>query len=177
MTIKPSQTLILALLIIVQLVCALFFAWDVSRDYFEIGNQSLPDFHLAMEAVSVLALALAIGIEVGVLRRVMRRQTYLQEVSSQAAKAMHEIVEERFSEWKLTPSEHDVAMLVVKGFSIAEIASIRGSAEGTIKAHLNAIYRKSGTSSRAEMLGLFIDPLMGAPLVKNGPQKGGQDSA
>lgn len=170
---RSSQTLVLALLILVQLACAIFFAWDVVRDYFELTGQHLPDFHLLMEGVSVFALGLAIAVEVGVLRRMMRRQTYLQEVNSQAARAMHEIVEERFSEWKLTPSESDVAMLVVKGFSIAEIAGIRGSAEGTIKAHLNAIYRKSGTSSRAEMLGLFIDPLMGAPLVDQAQQDKG----
>ncbi len=166
MTPKSSQTLVLVLLILVQLACAIFFAWDVVSDYLEVTSRHLPSIHLLMEGISVFALAIAIAIEISTLRRMMRRETYLQEVSSQAAKAMHEIVEERFSEWKLTPSEKDVAMLVVKGFSITEIAGIRGNAEGTVKAHLNAIYRKSETNSRAEMLGLFIDPLMGAPLIK-----------
>lgn len=167
---RPPQTLVLLALIVIQLACACFFAWDVVRDFFESGAPRLPGLHLWMEAVSVIALAIAIGIETNILRRLMRRQLYLQEVSTQASMAMHEIVEERFKEWKLTPSEHDVAMLVVKGFSIAEIANIRGNAEGTVKAHLNAIYRKSDTNSRAEMLGLLIDPLMGTSLLKS-PQK------
>ncbi len=163
---RPPQTVVLLVLILVQLACACFFAWDVVRDFFESGAPHVPGLHLWMEALAVVALAVAIGIETNMLRRLMRRQLYLQEVSSQASKAMHEIVEERFTDWKLTPSEHDVAMLVVKGFSIAEIAGIRGNAEGTVKAHLNAIYRKSGTNSRAEMLGLLIDPLMGTSLLK-----------
>ncbi len=165
---RPPQLAVLLFLIVIQLACAGFFAWDVVRDFLEAGRPHLPSFHLWMEAVSVVALAVAVGIEASMLRRLMRRQLYLQEISSQASKAMHDIVEERFSDWKLTPSEHDVAMLVVKGFSIAEIAGIRGNAEGTIKAHLNAIYRKSGTNSRAEMLGLLLDPLMGTALLKNG---------
>lgn len=165
---RLPQPLILLILILVQLACACFFAWDVVKDFVESGTPRMPGLHLWMEAVSVLALAIAIGIETNMLRRLLRRQLHLQEVSSQASKAMHDVVEERFREWRLTPSEHDVAMLVVKGFSIAEIAGIRGNAEGTVKAHLNAIYRKSETNSRAEMLGLLIDPLMGTSLLKQG---------
>jgi DNA-binding CsgD family transcriptional regulator len=60
----------------------------------------------------------------------------------------------------LSPSEGDVAMFLVKGLDTAEIAGKQGRAEGTIKAHPNGIYRKSGTRSRAEMLSILIDSLM-----------------
>jgi DNA-binding NarL/FixJ family response regulator len=63
----------------------------------------------------------------------------------------------------LTPSEADVANFLVKGLGIAEIAQMRGSAEGTIKSHLNSIYRKSGTHNRGEVLSLIIDSLMDRP--------------
>lgn len=37
---------------------------------------------------------------------------------------------------------------------------MRGSAEGTVKAQLNAIYRKSGTANRAALMSLLIDTMM-----------------
>jgi DNA-binding NarL/FixJ family response regulator len=44
--------------------------------------------------------------------------------------------------------------------SIAEIAQIRATREGTIKAQCAAIYRKAGVSGRAQLLSLFIEDLM-----------------
>ena len=70
-----------------------------------------------------------------------------------------------FDSWGLTPSERDVALFVIKGLPIAEIARLRGSAEGTVKSQLNAVYRKSGVSGRGALLGLLIDDLVAAPLV------------
>jgi len=48
----------------------------------------------------------------------------------------------------------------VKGFSIDEIAELRGNKPGTIKAHLNNIYRKSDTRNRAEFMSSIIDTLV-----------------
>ena len=41
-----------------------------------------------------------------------------------------------------------MAWFTIKGLSIAEIARLRGTSEGTVKAHSNAIYRKAGVSGR-----------------------------
>jgi len=62
--------------------------------------------------------------------------------------------------WGLTPAEHDVAMMLIKGAPIAEIARLRQSAEGTVKAHCNRIYAKSGGSGRTELVSQFVDDLM-----------------
>ena len=88
-------------------------------------------------------------------------------------------MEQYFHEWGLTPSEADVATFAIKGLDIAEIAELRGTAEGTVKAHLNAIYRKSGTSGRGALLGLLVDDLLAQPLIerkeppKDMPKAGG----
>ena len=60
----------------------------------------------------------------------------------------------------LTPSERDVALFAIKGMSTAEIASLRSTSEGTVKAQTNAIYRKAGVSGRSQLLSLFIEDLM-----------------
>lgn len=59
----------------------------------------------------------------------------------------------------------DVARFLIKGCEIAEIARLRGTAEGNVKAHLNAIYRKSGVSGRAALVSLLIENLMEQPLI------------
>ena len=75
------------------------------------------------------------------------------------------MIESHFDDWTLTASERDVAGLMVKGLSIAEIAQVRGSAEGTVKAHLNAIYRKANARNRAEVLSHIMDTLIDKPLL------------
>ena len=71
-----------------------------------------------------------------------------------------DILEERFADWGLTPAERDVALFAIKGMSTAEIASLRNTSEGTVKAQTNAIYRKAGVSGRPQLLSLFIEDLM-----------------
>ena len=75
-------------------------------------------------------------------------------------------MEDRFDDWSLTPSERDVAMLAIKGLSIAEIAEARQTKNGTIKAQSNAICRKAGVSGRPQLLSLFIDELMVDELIE-----------
>jgi DNA-binding CsgD family transcriptional regulator len=72
---------------------------------------------------------------------------------------------EHFDTWALTPSERDVALLAIKGLSISEIAEVRTTKEGTIKAQCNAIYSKAGVSGRQQLLSLFIEELMADGLV------------
>ena len=75
------------------------------------------------------------------------------------------MLEDHFEKWALTPSERDVALLAIKGLSNSEIADMRQTREGTIKAQCNAIYRKAGVSGRAQLLSLFVEELMGEGLV------------
>ncbi len=152
-------------LIAVQSLCAAFFLWDVLADIRPYGIRSLANVHIATETLAALALISAIVFETRYLMRLLRRKAHLEDQVSIAAGAFHEIVLAHFDRWDLTPAEADVAMFAIKGFSIAETAQLRGSAEGTVKAQLNAVYRKAGVSGRGALLGLLVDDLMGAPLV------------
>ena len=53
-----------------------------------------------------------------------------------------------------------MALFAIKGMSTQEIASLRATSEGTVKAQTNAIYRKAGVTGRPQLLSLFIDDLM-----------------
>jgi DNA-binding NarL/FixJ family response regulator len=51
----------------------------------------------------------------------------------------------------LTEREAEVARLVLKGLPSAEIATVLGSSDKTVRQHLSRIYEKCGVSSRPEL--------------------------
>lgn len=67
----------------------------------------------------------------------------------------------------LTGAERDVAMFAIKGMNVQEIANLRATSEGTVKAQTAAIYRKAGVTGRPQLLSLFIDDMMGNPRVES----------
>lgn len=145
-------------LIAIQTFCAVFFVFDVFTDLQEAGGK--PTTHLLIEAVAAATLVLAILLELGYLIDLQQRKARLEHSLHAASQAVFDVIESHFELWKLSPSERDVARFLVKGFTIGEIAAFRGNKEGTIKAHLNAIYRKSATRNRAEMMSALIDTLI-----------------
>ena len=68
-------------------------------------------------------------------------------------------IEAQFSAWSLTPAEQEISMLILKGLSNKEIASVRSASEMTIKQQANAIYRKSGIANRSQLLAFFLEDL------------------
>lgn len=154
----------LIVLIAVQLLCAAAFLSDSVSDLLA-GGASVVDRHQIIEYVATISLLIAIGFEAQLLVQLLRREAHLERGMSIAAGALNDIIEAHFRSWGLTPSEQDVARFLIKGCEIAEIARLRGTAEGTVKAHLNAIYRKSGTAGRAALVSLLIEDLMQEPLV------------
>jgi DNA-binding CsgD family transcriptional regulator len=107
------------------------------------------------------SLVAAIVIETRWLLWLLRRKAHLERSVSVARSAVQDVIEQHFVQWGLTPAEADVANFLVKGMSISEIATLRGGAEGTVKSHLNGIYRKSGTAGRGELMALILDGLIG----------------
>ena len=70
------------------------------------------------------------------------------------------ILNDRFDRWGLTKAQRDVALLTLRGLRLSEIAQHRGSAEGTIKAHLGAVFRAADVRTRAELVGLFMEDFL-----------------
>lgn len=167
---RPTRTGLLAALIAVQAICAAFFLWDAAQDYLS-GAEDAIGLHLGIEALATLSLIVCIGLEVGLLVHLLRREAHMIRSLSTAARALHDLIDEHFAAWRLTPAEQDVATFLIKGSDIPEIARLRGSAEGTVKAHLNAIYRKAGVSGRPALVSLLIEDLMTEPLLGRGDDR------
>lgn len=164
----------LVALIAAQTLCAVFFLLDVVSDGRSLGLRGAFDSHFFVEASAALALIAAVAFELRYLLQLLRRKAHLERQLSEAARAFHEVVAARFRDWALTPAEEDVALFTLKGLSIPEIAGLRGTAEGTVKSHLNAIYRKAGATGRGAFLSLFIEDLMESRPVPVLPQPGAE---
>lgn len=157
-----SRKLILLALFLVQAVCALFFVGDILLSVFGIYVQPISWSSREMLEIGA-AVGLMLGLVLGavVLRQSMQVAERAREKLRLASGAFGELLEERFAQWGLTPAERDVALFALKGLNTAEIAALRATSEGTVKAQTAAIYRKAGVSGRGQLLSLFIDDLMG----------------
>jgi DNA-binding CsgD family transcriptional regulator len=145
----------------VQAFCAFFFVADILASVF--GIRTSPVSWEVRELIEIGAsVGLVLGVVVGalMLRRALKERNQAEERLRRASGAFMDLLQERFDEWGLTPSERDVALFAIKGLSTAEIAALRATSEGTVKAQTNAIYRKAGVSGRSQLLSLFIDDLM-----------------
>ncbi len=176
-TTAQKRGLALVILIVLQSFCAAFFLGDVIYDIIEHGGDAMTDSHIVLELLANVGLIAGIVFEVRYLIDLLRRQAHAERALSTASGALHEVIETYFSEWGLTASEADVASFTIKGYSIGEIAEMRGSAEGTVKTHLNAIYRKAGVSGRSQLVSLLIEDLLGGPLVNRDGSRAERNAA
>ena len=74
-----------------------------------------------------------------------------------------EAINAQFSRWNLTDAEREVALLLLKGLSHKEVATIRAVSERTIREQARSIYAKSGLPGRAGLSAFFLEDLL-API-------------
>ena len=70
------------------------------------------------------------------------------------------IIQEQFTEWKMTQSEKEVALLLLKGLSLDEISSVRETKEKTVRQQASNLYKKAGLSGRHELVAFFFEDLL-----------------
>ena len=72
-------------------------------------------------------------------------------------------INEQFSRWNLTEAEREVALLLLKGLSLKEIAAVRATSERTIRGQARSLYAKAGLTGRASLSAFFLEDLL-API-------------
>lgn len=160
--ILTRNSLGLGLLLTIQVLCALYFISDVVSSYIGFSHAPIPwELHEALELAVSAGMIVSIGLVIWVLYRTLHERNRAEAGLRRAAGAFSDLLEEKFTHWGLTRAERDVALLSIKGLSMAEVAALRVTSEGTVRAQANAIYRKAGVSGRQQLLSLFIDEMMG----------------
>ena len=120
-----------------------------------------------------------------VLRRTLaERQAERDAWRTRAERALEGLgraVAEQFDAWQLTPSEREVALLLLKGQGHKQIAAATGRSERTVRQHAVVVYQKSGLQGRAELAAFFLEdlavPSRTGPLLGSGQQGGRQSSS
>jgi DNA-binding CsgD family transcriptional regulator len=79
-------------------------------------------------------------------------------------------IDAQLARWELSPAEHEIALLLLKGLSHKEIAQIRSVSETTVRQQARSIYRKAGLSGRNDLAAFFLEDLLGpratSPVVR-----------
>ncbi len=154
---RDRQTLLVAVVVVVQAVAAVFFVADALGDIAADGIS----LHIVIEGL--IAFALLAGVFLGAwhMRMLLAEARRREQALAVARGALAEHVAARFRDWGLTAAESDVALFALKGCDAAEIATLRGAAQGTVRAQLSQVYAKAGVSSQAGLVSLFFEDLLG----------------
>jgi DNA-binding CsgD family transcriptional regulator len=143
---------------------------DVAGDARAGGSTS----HLMLE-VGIMAVALAGAVALwGQLLLVRRRARALKRdlvraeadlarfraESQEALQGLGVAIDRQFDRWALSAAEREVALLLLKGLSHKEVASVRETSERTVRQQALAVYRKAGLAGRAELAAFFLEDLL-----------------
>ncbi len=133
--------------------------------------------HIAFEG-SILGFALlGVGLLWAQLVRTRRRAGLLhRQLSFARADSEHWRAEARdilaglaaaidtqFQRWALSPAEREVALLLLKGLPLREIAALRHTSERTVRQQSLAVYKRAGVAGRAELSAFFLEDLLLPP--------------
>ena len=140
-----------------MVVAMLFFAVDIVIDLIATDESW---FHMFIEAMVFLAVSTVLYRE---LRRLSLLKAELSEERIRTARLSGEllaVMRNQFVQWGLSPSESEIALLLIKGLSMKEIAEARQVKEKTIRQQATSVYAKSGYAGRHELAAHFIEDLM-----------------
>ncbi|AEP31297.1 hypothetical protein [Brumicola nitratireducens] len=160
------NTVITIILIIIMLLNGL----DVIVDL----GLGVPLWHILQEALLVVLSAVAAALLILHIRKKNKSLHHLAENLSDAnqqiallnSKIKEErkryslVIKEQFDSWNLTLGEQQVALLLLKGLSLKEIASVRTTKEMTARQQASSIYSKSGLVGRHEFSAWFLEDFL-----------------
>jgi DNA-binding CsgD family transcriptional regulator len=140
--------------IIISLVVIGFFIHDIYGDYLE-GEAVTSHFYAELGIVALL-----IALVVYQLEKIFSTANRLNAANKTIKSLQGEIaivIDQQLDGWKLTPSEKEVAWLMIKGFAFKEIATFRSVTEKTVHQQAAVVYKKSGVSGRHELISGFLE--------------------
>jgi DNA-binding CsgD family transcriptional regulator len=146
--------------------------------------QSWLSFHVIFETLMIAgALVMATTLWLGwwrsahsavALRQSLAKESAEREAwkaSAQAAlEGLGRAIDQQFTAWRLTPTEREVALMLLKGYEHKQIAGLTSRSERTVRQHAGVVYEKSGLSGRAELAAYFLHDLM-LPESERGAQE------
>lgn len=69
-------------------------------------------------------------------------------------------IQRQFEDWGLTSAESEVGLLILKGLSYKEIATVRDVNEKTVRQQAHTLFRKAHLNGRAALSAFFLEDLL-----------------
>lgn len=146
-----------------------FVAYDIAVDL----KEGLPLEHVLHETVIFAFCLLLTLFQIRIIFRqrgaLARNERQISELSlsredfrrraTRYSQEFSAAVAQQFAEWGLTESEQEVAILLIKGLSMKEIAVHRSSKETTVRQQAVSVYRKAKLEGRQELASFFLEDL------------------
>ncbi|MCY4381853.1 MAG: LuxR family transcriptional regulator [Nitrospinae bacterium] len=148
----------------ILLPAALFLVYDLITDAALEGE--FASTHFIIEAIVFLFVLVVLIISLRDLAdlrtRLQRERTRNKALAGELAAG----IEVQMDGWKLTPSEREIAWMIIKGYRFAEIAELRQVKENTTRLQATALYAKAGVHGRGEFVAEIIHHLL-APVLED----------
>ena len=74
-------------------------------------------------------------------------------------------MEKQFEDWGMTAAEQEIGMLILKGLTHKEVASLRGTSESTVRQQAQSIYQKSNLPGKTAFSAYFLEDLFAPDLI------------
>jgi len=145
----------------------LFFAYDIIVDLMS-GLDGL--WHIGIELAVFVAISVVLATELHHVTRLNRDIVTEKSKNARLAGEMLAVINTQFKQWDLSASEAEVALLLIKGLSMKEIADARAVKEKTVRTQAANIYAKSDCAGRHELAAYFIEDLMSEIPAADGSQ-------
>lgn len=100
----------------------------------------------------------------GQLHKARGQLAQIDAESQQVASQFRGVMQKQFDAWRLTASEQDVVLGLLKGLSFREIATLRDTREKTVRQQASSVYRKAGVTSRNELAAWFFEDMLEPPV-------------
>lgn len=158
------------IIIVVLIITMLLNGIDVLVDI----DLNVPIWHVIQESAIVFLSGIAATFLIYDLRK---RSLSLSHLASQLKsadaqiKSLHgkieterkhygQVIKTQFDEWGLSVGEQQVAILILKGLSLKEIASVRDTKEATVRQQASSLYAKSSLEGRHEFSAWFLEDFL-----------------
>lgn len=159
-----------AAIIVILLIVIVSNTFDLINDF--ATDEST--WHI-VEEITVISLALALisyliinlkqySTHVQELREELKTTEHSLEASNarihNARKEYSNVIHQQFDDWKLSQSQQQIALLLLKGLTFNEIAVIRDTKEKTVRQQASEIYKKSGVAGRHAFSAWFFEDFL-----------------
>jgi DNA-binding CsgD family transcriptional regulator len=148
-------------LVVFQGLCGAYFLWEIVASILGVPSIALR-WSLRELVEAGASIGLILGAVLGIrLALVAQKATHRAETARRITSGeFATIVETYFTDLGLTTAETEVAWFVLKGMSLSEIADLRDTRIGTVKAQCTAIYKKAGVTGKSQLFSSLVEDIL-----------------